>query len=91
MKDRVENFTLGDFNFHVYSIGTEGGQIRGIEITDALGEIEKIGFNGKLSITFTDPHIIKDEGFRYKNEKNIDNLKTMCKLILDEINNSKLK
>lgn len=91
MKDTIKNFELGDFHFHVYSIETENGNVRGIEISDAFAGTEKIGFNEKISITFTDSHLIEDKNFKRKNEKNINNLKEMCELILNEINNSKQK
>lgn len=30
MKDKIKNFELGNFNFHIYSIETENGNVRGI-------------------------------------------------------------
>ncbi|MDY0270142.1 hypothetical protein [Trichloromonas sp.] len=68
MKDTIKNFELGNFNFHVYSIETEDGYVRGIEITDAFVGMEKIGFGEKLSMTFTDPHLIEDKNFKHENE-----------------------
>lgn len=85
MKDKIENILLGDFNFHVYSLETETGNVRGIDITDVFLGNEKIGFDKKLSITFTDPHLIEDKVFKGKNSDNIENLKELCKFILNEI------
>lgn len=85
MKNTIKDFQLGNYNFHVYSIETEGGAVRGIEITDAFAGTEKIGFNEKLSITFTDANLIENESFKHENIKNINNLKDMCKFILKEI------
>lgn len=90
MKDNIKNFELGNFNFHVYSIETDGGKVRGIEITDALG-VDKIGFNEKISITFTDKELIDDSKVKHQNIKNIHNLKNMCEFILNEINGSTKK
>lgn len=85
MNDKIKNFSIGDFNFHVYSIRAKGGSVRGITIKDALAGREKIGFDKCLSITFTDAKIIDDENFRRENLKNIDGLVGMCEFILDEL------
>jgi hypothetical protein len=83
--DKMTNIVIGDFKFHLFSLKTDTGSVRGIEITDAFAGIEEIGFIKKLSIPFTDPHLIDDEKFKQENHNNIEGLKKLCEFILNEI------
>lgn len=89
MKDKIKDYLIGDFKFHVYSLETETGHVRGIDITDAFLGNEQIGFDKILKITFTDPHLIEDEVFKIKNHNNIESLIELSKFILNEIGDLK--
>jgi len=85
MKSKIENITIGNYNFHIYSIETDDGFVRGIEITDAYLGIEEIGFRKKLMIPFTDTNLIDDPKSKRDNVDNIENLEKLSKLILELI------